>query len=81
MPDEEEVVMDFGKKKKKEKKEKKPKEDDTQVELVETDFQEGELIPYEELLERVRNIIEAKHSGFGVKEKYTLTPPEVLLVL
>ncbi|CAD7949195.1 unnamed protein product [Amoebophrya sp. A120] len=85
MPEEheEEPVMDFGKKKKKEKKEKKEKKDgaaEEAVELVETEFEKGELMDYEEMLQRVRDTIDAKHSGMGIKEKYTLTPPEITRV-
>ena len=49
-----------------------------EVILVNTEFEEGQLFEYEDLLQRVHDIIEAKHSGLGMKEKYTLQPPKVL---
>jgi len=88
MSDEEEII-DFGKKKKKERKTKKDKEERTSnktstkeedVQLVNTEFEEGQLFEYDELLQRVHDIIEAKHSGLGVKEKYTLQPPQIARV-
>ncbi|CAD7961799.1 unnamed protein product [Amoebophrya sp. A25] len=81
--EEEEPILDFGKKKKKEKKEKKEKKPDQEVEeveLVETEFVAGEIIDYEELLQRIRDIIDSNHGGLGVREKYTLTPPEIARV-
>lgn len=71
--------LDFGsKRKKKEKKEKDEDEDDAV--MVETEFEQGQLFEYEELLRRVHNIIEAKHSGLGVNQKYTLKPPQITRV-
>jgi len=82
MSDPEAEIIDFGKKKKKEKKEKKnkDKEEKEEVTLVHTDCEIGKLFEYEELLQRVHDIIEAKHSGLGVKEKYTLQPPQITRV-
>merc|ERR1712194_631372 len=39
--------------------------------------EEGEEYTYEELLTRLHDIIEAKHAGMGVKEKFTMAPPQV----
>merc|ERR1712194_639778 len=79
--DDEVDVIDFGKKKKKDKKEKKEGKDDKAAAdeevLVETAQEEGEEYTYEELLTRLHDIIEAKHAGMGVKEKFTMAPPQV----
>lgn len=81
--DDEVEVIDFGKKKKKDKKEKKEKKkdkddgDNDENVMVETEFEEGENYTYDDLLERLHDVIEAKHSGLGVKEKYTIKPPQV----
>lgn len=86
MSDEEIEVIDFGKKKKKDKKEKKEKKDkskkddggsDEECVLVETEYEEGESFTYDDLLTRLHDIIENKHTGLGVREKFTLKPPQV----
>lgn len=77
--------LDFGKKRdKKEKKEKKlasgDGKDDDEVNMVETEFEQGQEFTYEDLLERLHGIIEAKHAGLGTQSKYTLKPPQITRV-
>merc|ERR1712194_127470 len=81
--------IDFGKKKKKEKKEKKDKggedgsptaggaEDKDEDPLVCIDHEEGEMYEYTDLLDRLFDTIEQKTGAFGMKDKFTLKPPQV----
>lgn len=78
-------AVDFGKKKKKKEKdgagkEKDGEDDEQAITLVSTEFSQGQLFDYDELLQRVHDIIEAKHGGLGVNLKYTLQPPQITRV-
>ena len=78
--EQEEEVIDFGKKKKKEKKAKK-EEDGSKADeaiMVETEFDEGAVVyTYEELLDRLHDIIESKNQQLNMRDKYTMKPPQV----
>eukprot|EP00440_Ansanella_granifera_P001803 gb/GFBE01001945.1/.p1 GENE.gb/GFBE01001945.1/~~gb/GFBE01001945.1/.p1 ORF type:complete len:218 (+),score=69.27 gb/GFBE01001945.1/:1-654(+) len=85
MADDEEQVFDFGSKKKSKKSKKADKEEGEEKEekgqLVGADgWEKGPLYTYDELLERLYKIIEAKNPSLGTKERYILKPPQVVRV-
>ena len=84
-PQEYEEVVDFGKKKKKSKKEKKDKEEKEEEEAGSNNLgyyplEKGTAWSYEELLKRVHDTIRDMNSGFGLKDKFIVKPPQVVRV-
>eukprot|EP00440_Ansanella_granifera_P043935 gb/GFBE01047610.1/.p1 GENE.gb/GFBE01047610.1/~~gb/GFBE01047610.1/.p1 ORF type:complete len:223 (+),score=70.77 gb/GFBE01047610.1/:1-669(+) len=87
MAEENEEVFDFGSKKKKKSKKEKVKDDEegnedaAEATLVGQDgWTQGSLYTYDELLERLYRIIEAKNPSLGTKERYVLKPPQCVRV-
>lgn len=92
--DEEEEVLDFGKKKKGTKKKKEGAEkkesaeggDEGGTQSKEVvmqgvgEFERGEIYEYAKLLTRLHSLVEEKNPLLGVSQKYVMKPPQVVRV-
>jgi translation initiation factor 2 subunit 2 len=80
MPDADEEVIDFGKKKK--KKSKKKEGAASTEKQFDADFEKGVQYPYEELLQRVHDLIADRNPTLGAGEasKFKMVPPQVIRV-